>query len=147
MSRTDFAYEIVSIFDFSRLRAAVLAAGVAGLAVAGPALADSARLDGTWSGSGSLNYPSGAKEPARCNATFKKKTGTSYQVNARCASPSGKVEQTATLNDVGGNTYSGSFFNSEYNVDGTITVQVNGNMQNVSIVSPAGASAYFRMKR
>lgn len=112
-----------------------------------PAAADPARLDGSWSGSGSLTYPTGAKEVARCKANFKKKTGTSYFVSARCASPSGKVEQTATLNSVGDNTYSGSFFNDEYKVDGTITVTVNGNIQNVSITSPAGSSAHFRMKR
>ncbi len=81
---------------------------------------------------------SGAKEAARCRASFKKRGAESYVVDARCASASGKVEQTALLTYVGGNQFTGSFFNEEYKVDGTITVTVSGNSQNVSISSPAG---------
>lgn len=114
---------------------------------AGPVRADSANLDGNWTGGGSVNYPSGAKESARCRASFKKRSGTSYSVNARCASASGKIEQSATLTEVGSNVYSGSFFNTEYKVDGTITVKVSGNSQVVSISSPAGSSANFRLSR
>jgi hypothetical protein len=48
---------------------------------------------------------------------------------------------------VSGNQYTGSFFNEEYKVDGTITVTVSGNSQSVSISSPAGSSANFRLTR
>jgi hypothetical protein len=104
-------------------------------------------LDGSWSGGGSVTFPSGAKESARCRANFKKRGAESYLVSARCASASGKVEQSALLTYVGGNQFSGSFFNTEYKVDGTITVTVSGNTQNVSISSPAGSSAYFKLTR
>lgn len=111
------------------------------------AAAELMALDGSWSGGGSVKFPSGAKEAARCRANFKKRGAESYQVSARCASPSGKVEQTALLTYVGSNQYSGSFFNTEYKVDGTITVTVTGNSQNVSITTPAGSSATFRLTR
>ncbi len=111
------------------------------------ALAGPASLDGAWSGGGSVTFPSGAREAARCRASFKKRSGTTYLVNARCASASGKIEQSATLTDVGNNRYSGSFFNEEFKVDGTITVTVSGNVQNVLISSPAGSSAQFRLSR
>lgn len=141
------AYQSVNTGFFGSKTVAALAAALALGLAAGPARAESANLDGNWTGGGSVNYPSGAKESARCRASFKKRSGTSYSVNARCASASGKIEQTATLTEVGANVYSGSFFNTEYKVDGTITVKVSGNSQVVSISSPAGSSANFRLSR
>jgi hypothetical protein len=129
---------------------AIFACVAFGLSVAAGSLsatADTVALDGAWSGGGSVKFPSGAKEAARCRANFKKRGSESYQVTARCASPSGKVEQSALLTYVGSNQYSGSFFNTEYKVDGTITVTVSGNSQNVSITTPAGSSATFRLTR
>jgi len=111
------------------------------------AAADTPSLDGAWTGGGSVSFPSGAKESARCRASFKKRGSEKYLVNARCASASGKVEQTAMLTYVGSNRFTGSFYNDEYKVDGTITVTVSGNSQSVSISSPAGSSAYFRLTR
>jgi hypothetical protein len=153
---TKFDYHIENKYEFvkskmaGRAKVAGLAAAVA-VALAAvatvPAGAEPGGLDGSWSGGGSLTYPSGAKESARCKASFKRKTGTSYAVNARCASASGKIEQSATLQEVGANRYSGSFFNTEFKVDGTITVTVQGNSQSVSISSPAGSSANFRLTR
>ncbi|MGE5266461.1 MAG: hypothetical protein ACM3L9_03755 [Deltaproteobacteria bacterium] len=127
----------------------ILIAGSALSNVALPraAFADTVDLDGAWSGGGSVKFPSGAKEAARCRANFKKRGAESYLVSARCASASGKVEQSALLTRVGGNQYTGSFFNEEYKVDGTITVTVSGNSQSVSISSPAGSSATFRLTR
>ncbi|MDX2308728.1 MAG: hypothetical protein NW216_10860 [Hyphomicrobium sp.] len=150
MSKLPISLDLFRVFGLSAgLRAIGLAIALAGSMVASvtPSVADPVRLDGSWSGPGSVTYPSGAKEAARCLANFKKKTGTSYSVSARCASPSGKVEQSAVLTSVSDNVYSGSFFNAEYKVDGTITVTINGNVQNVSITTPAGSSAYFKLKR
>jgi hypothetical protein len=121
--------------------------GLALALAAAPARADIVNLDGAWSGGGSVKFPSGAKEAARCRANFKKRGAESYLVNARCASASGKVEQSALLTYVGGNQFTGSFFNQEFKVDGTITVTVSGNSQSVSISSPAGSSANFKLTR
>ncbi len=154
MTKCDYVIENKSGFlkslSVGRGTVAGLAAAMAVALVAVatvPAGAEPGGLDGNWSGGGSLTYPSGAKENARCKASFKRKTGTSYAVNARCASASGKIEQSATLQEVGANRYSGSFFNTEFNVDGTITVTVQGNSQSVSISSPAGSTASFRLSR
>jgi hypothetical protein len=128
-------------------RAMAIALTLAVIVTAGPARADMINLDGAWSGGGSVRFPSGAKEAARCRANFKKRGAESYLVNARCASASGKVEQSALLTYVGSNQFTGSFFNEEFKVDGTITVTVSGNSQSVSISSPAGSSANFRLSR
>jgi hypothetical protein len=138
------------IFQTQRRPSMTLAAVLIGTAMACailPARADNVNLDGAWSGGGSVKFPSGAKEAARCRANFKRRGAESYLVNARCASASGKVEQSALLTHVGGNQFSGSFFNEEFKVDGTITVTVSGNSQSVSISSPAGSSANFRLTR
>lgn len=149
------AYSIDETRQFTRFVAVGLLRSVCLLAVvalgasasAAPAWADMMALDGAWSGGGSVKFPSGAKESARCRANFKKRGAESYQVSARCASASGKVEQSALLTYVGGNQFTGSFFNEEYKVDGTITVTVSGNAQNVSISTPAGSSATFKLTR
>ena len=41
--------------------------------------ADMMALDGAWSGGGSVKFPSGAKEAARCRANFKKRGAESYR--------------------------------------------------------------------
>ena len=102
----------------------------------------STRLDGSWSGSGSVSFASGEREAARCRAQYNRASGTSYLVRATCATPSGRATQTATLRQVGGNTYQGSFHNAEYDVSGTILVTVDGNTQTVRLNSDAGSAAF-----
>ena len=107
--------------------------------------AQSASLDGSWSGGGSVTFASGEREAARCRAQYHRSSPTSYFVTATCATASGRATQTATLRHVGGNSYRGSFHNSEYGVSGTISVVVSGNRQSVRLNSEAGsASLEFR---
>lgn len=110
-------------------------------------LAAAPSLEGTWSGGGSVAFAGGAKESARCRATFKKRGSDTYFVSARCASASGRVDQTATLTYVGGARFTGSFYNSDYNIDGTFTVTVSGSTQNIYITSPSGSSATLKLSR
>lgn len=120
----------------------ILAAGLAA-----PVRADPGALDGSWSGGGSVSYPSGAQERAKCKASYKHQSGTTYSVNAVCASASGKVSQTATIQRTGDNAYSGSFVNKEYGVDGSIHVQLQGsNSQSVTLIG-GGGTANFRLSR
>jgi hypothetical protein len=67
-------------------------------------------------------------------------------VTATCATPSGRATQTATLRQVGGNTYQGQFHNAEYDVTGTISVIVSGNRQSVRLSGDAGSAA-FELRR
>lgn len=132
--------------DFAKW-AGVGAFALAALMVSG--LADPSRaesLEGYWSGGGSVSFASGAKERARCRARFWRRTSTSYKLRAVCATPSVKAEQTATVRRVGANRYAGSFYNSEYNISGTIHIRVRGGSQDVKLSSDAGW-AYFRLRR
>lgn len=131
-----------------RMQARVLALllVLASLALSDPGGAQSASLDGTWSGSGSVSFASGEREAARCRAQYSRTSSTSYALRATCATASGRASQTATLRHVGGNNYQGRFHNSEYDVSGTISVAVGGNRQTVRLTSGAG-SATFELRR
>jgi len=89
-------------------------------------------LSGSWSGGGSVHY-SNKRERARCRATYSHVSGTLYRMSASCSTPSGHVNQTATVNRVGNNEYAGNFHNSQYNVSGSIHIRLRGKSQSVSL--------------
>jgi hypothetical protein len=119
---------------------------VASLAFTGASAAQSGELAGTWSGGGFVSFASGQRERARCRAQYSRTSRTSYALRATCATASGRASQTATLRYVGSNSYQGNFYNSEYDVSGTISVAVRGNRQFVRLSSGSG-SATFELRR
>lgn len=102
-------------------------------------------LDGTWSGGGSVMFGSGQAEKARCRATFSKTSKFSYDVAATCATPSGKVSQTATVRGSGSN-YRGTFYNADFDLTGSINITVSGRSQTVRL-SSSKANAVLRLTR
>ncbi len=114
--------------------------------VATPSLAVAADIAGSWTGTGSIMMPSGARENARCNVSYSKAAGAGYTAFATCATKSARVTQSAKLRRVGGNAYEGSFHNSEYNVSGSMSVTVSGASQSVYL-SGGGGEAQFRLSR
>jgi hypothetical protein len=112
-----------------------------------PSVADPGRsLAGSWSGGGWVSFSTGTKEKARCRATYSRAGKNSYNLHATCATSSGKASQTATVHQVTASRYRGSFYNSDYNVRGTIRVVVSGSSQKVSL-SGDGASASLSLRR
>ena len=97
-------------------------------------------LAGTWSGGGIVEYATGSRERARCQANYSAGSST-VSVNATCATPSGSVSQYARLRKTGANSYAGTFFNSQYNTSGSMHVVVHGNTQSVSISSGSGSAS------
>jgi hypothetical protein len=128
-----------------RLALAPLAALAAAGAV-GPSAAEPRSLAGSWSGGGWVSFSTGTKEKARCRATYSRAGKNSYNLHATCATSSGKASQTATVYHVSGSRYRGSFYNSDYNVRGTIRVVVSGGSQSVSLAGD-GASASLSLRR
>ena len=128
----------------------VVAGLVSGLllsaAAAPSASAEPGSLEGSWSGGGRVTFPSGESETARCRAHYSRQSKTSYVVRASCATASARVEQTARVRQSGANTFTGSFHNDEYNVDGEIRVTVSGATQSVSL-DGGGATAKLRLSR
>ena len=100
----------------ARLQVALLAALVLGSSVGPLTSAEQVSLEGSWSGNGTVTFPSGGTEAARCRASFRRQSADRFAMNALCATPSGKVAQTAQLERVSGSRFSGEFQNSEYGI-------------------------------
>lgn len=99
--------------------------------------ADAASLSGSWSGGGRVQYGD-TRERASCRARFSG-GGRSYSMRASCATPSGRVDQSAEIEQIGPNRYAGSFFNSQYGVSGSISISVRGDSMSVSLSGGAGS--------
>jgi hypothetical protein len=114
---------------------------LAGLTFSDRAVPQTAGLEGSWHGGGSVSFGSGQRERAQCRARYRRSSATSYTLTATCATASGRATQTAFVRQVGGNSYQGTFHNSEYNVSGTIFITVAGNRQIVRLTGDAGSAS------
>ena len=108
--------------------------------------ADSVSLDGSWRGSGWINFNNGKRERASCKAYYRRVSPTEFALRANCATKSAKATQTARVHKTGRSRYAGNFFNQEYGVSGNIYVSVKGRSQHVRL-SGAGGSATFRLRK
>jgi hypothetical protein len=108
--------------------------------------ATAGELAGSWSGSGNITLSNGAREKARCRASFVPAGGKTYAMSATCATASAKVSQTAILSQNTGNRFGGTFYNPEFGVTGRIRVILSGNRQTVYLSGSAG-HATFNMQR
>ncbi len=109
-----------------------------------PASAQS--LAGSWAGGGTIVYPSGEKERARCRATFRH-SGGSVSMHAVCATASVRVTQSAALSKLTSSTYSGEFTNTEYGIQGSIRIKVHSSSRMSASLNGGGGSAYFSLNR
>lgn len=121
----------------------LIAIAVAGLT--GPSQAEPG-LSGSWSGGGWVSLASGNRERARCRARYSRASSNSYRLRAVCATTSGKASQTATVYRLSRGRYRGTFYNTEFNITGTIRVVVRGRSQSVSLAG-GGTSATFRLRK
>jgi hypothetical protein len=128
------------------LLAPLVIAGLLGAGSVSVANAAPADLAGSWSGSGKIVMPSGNSERARCRASFRKSGARGFTMTATCATASAKVQQTATLQRISDNGFSGSFFNAEYGVSGAIAITARGNTLAVSL-SGGGGSGSFSLSK
>ena len=105
------------------------------------AAAQSASLEGSWSGGGPVTFATGAREQARCRAHYRRRSNDGYVVKTICATASARAEQTTTLHKIADNRYTGNFYNSDYGISGTVYVIVRGNTQSVKVLSSAGSAS------
>jgi hypothetical protein len=128
------------------IAAAALAAAAASDAIFLPAAAQTAPLQGSWSGSGRITLPSGATERARCRATFRKQAARTFSMSAVCATASVRVVQTARLQQVSASGFAGVFYNREYDISGTIRVNLQGKRLS-AFLSGGGGRGTFNLTR
>jgi hypothetical protein len=125
----------------TKLRQFAFVAAVISAFLGTPGASRADTLAGSWSGGGWVSFAGGSRERARCRARYSARSASSYALNATCATASGSVTQDASLRRVGANSYAGRFYNSEYNVSGTIHVTVRGDRQSVTIDSDSGSAS------
>lgn len=97
-------------------------------------------IGGSWSGGGIVVYSDGHREHARCRAHYSQ-SGRYVTLSGVCATPSGSAEQSANLRQTGPNSYAGSFFNSQFGIQGSIHISVHGNNQSVSLRGGGGSAS------
>jgi hypothetical protein len=102
-------------------------------------------LTGTWKGGGSVSFSSGSRERARCRATFSPTSKTSYEYSATCATQSGTASASGHVRGNGTN-FKGSFYNAEFDANGSISITVHGSSQTIRLISSKG-SALLRLSR
>ncbi|MBY0227178.1 MAG: hypothetical protein K2Q28_15355 [Hyphomicrobium sp.] len=138
-------------FDPAAVRYAVLAGAGSLLAVfltiAPVNAAIAAELAGTWSGSGTVTLANGAREKARCRASYIAAGGRTYAMSATCATASAKVSQTAILSQNTKNRFGGTFYNPEFGVTGRIRIIVSGKRQTVYLSGSAGHATFSMQRR
>lgn len=117
------------------------------LTIAPVKAAIAAELTGTWSGSGTVTLANGAREKARCRASYIAAGGRTYAMSATCATASAKVSQTAILSQNTKNRFGGTFYNPEFGVTGRIRIIVSGKRQTVYLSGSAGHATFSMQRR
>lgn len=116
--------------------------GVAGVMLGVAVLAggaQSAPLEGSWSGDGYVAPKQGKREKVRCRVTYSPQGAKVVAVKAVCASASTTIHQTGQLLMVSPTRYVGDFYNSQYDISGRIRVLVSGSSQTVTFSSAHGS--------
>ncbi|MEL6373714.1 MAG: hypothetical protein AAFR04_07075 [Pseudomonadota bacterium] len=117
------------------------------MVTAAPTSSSAAELSGTWRGGGTMRIASNNRsERVRCRASFSKLTRRAYNVRAVCSTTATTVAQTARVRRTGPNRFSGRFFNSQFNIRGSIFISVRGRRQSISLRS-AKASASLQLSK
>lgn len=121
--------------------------GAFGTLAAGTSPAAAQSLAGSWAGGGTITYPSGEKERARCRATFRNSGGGGVAMHAVCATASARVVQNAALAHLTGGTYAGDFYNTEYGIQGSIRIRLHSANKLSASLNGGGGSAQFSLNR
>lgn len=109
--------------------------------------AQSKGLEGYWRGSGYVSPAKGRRERVRCRVWISRASGKSYSVKARCASQGANIDQVGRVSKTGGNSYSGDFYNSDFNIRGRIRITLRGNRQAVALSSKEGSGRLTLFRR
>jgi len=127
--------------------AAMALAGALGMLALDVAPASAQSLVGSWAGGGTIIYPSGEQERARCRATFRQSGGGGVAMHAVCATASVRVTQSAALAQLTNSTYSGEFTNTEYGIQGSIRIKMHSSSRMSASLNGGGGSAHFSLNR
>jgi hypothetical protein len=81
----------------------------------------------------------------QCQVRYDRRRGSTYGFNAVCTSESAIVQQNAVVRQTGERTFSGQFYNDEYDVKVSISIVVDGDNQIVDVSAGSIGSARLEL--
>lgn len=105
------------------------------LATISPLQAEPAPLEGTWSGSGTMQALDQPPQKLTCRVTYKAETEKVFKLAAKCVTISTAVNQTGQLLKINPGLYVGEFHVASFDISGRVRIVIDGNSQTMSFKS------------
>jgi hypothetical protein len=105
------------------------------VALVAPLHAAPTPLEGTWSGTGTMQQMDGPPQKLRCRIDYTRETDKVYRLAAKCVTVSSTINQTGQLLKVNPGVYVGEFYVASYDVSGRIRVVIEDTVQTMTFKS------------
>ena len=105
------------------------------VAFVAPLHADPTPLEGTWSGSGTMQRMEDPPQKLTCRVKYVRETDKVFRLAAKCVTISSAVNQTGQLLRVNAGVYVGDFHVASYDISGRIRVVINDTVQTMTFKS------------
>ncbi|WP_156137643.1 hypothetical protein [Methyloceanibacter caenitepidi] len=104
-------------------------------ATVSPLQAEPLPLEGTWSGSGTMQAMDNPPQKLTCRIKYKRETEKVYKLAAKCVTISTAINQTGQLLKVNPGVYVGEFHVASYDISGRVRVVIDEDVQTMSFKS------------
>ena len=105
------------------------------LATISPLQAEPLALEGTWSGSGTMQAMDNPPQKLTCRIKYKRETEKVFKLAAKCVTISTAINQTGQLLKVNPGDYVGEFHVASYDISGRVRIVIDGDVQTMSFKS------------
>ena len=113
----------------------------------GASSANSASIEGTWNGGGTVKLAAGGVEKVRCRMRYEKGTGRTFVIHVTCSHANGTFRVSGRIVKLSASRYSGRLYSDQYSVSGDVGIRVSGNRQTVTAKSAKGTATVTLTKR
>jgi hypothetical protein len=100
-----------------------------------PLHADPTPLEGTWSGSGTMQRMDDPPQKLTCRINYRRETDKVFRVAAKCVTISSTINQTGQLLKVNPGVYVGEFYVASYDISGRLRVVIDDTVQTMTFKS------------
>lgn len=100
-----------------------------------PLHADPTPLEGSWSGSGTMQRMDDPPQKLTCRVKYKRETDKVFRLAAKCVTISTTINQTGQLLKVNAGVYVGEFHVASYDISGRIRVVIDNTVQTMTFKS------------
>ncbi|MEM7193018.1 MAG: hypothetical protein AAF405_09205 [Pseudomonadota bacterium] len=103
--------------------------------VAPPLHAEPTPLEGSWSGSGTMQPVDRPTQKLTCRVNYQRETDKVFKFSAKCVTVSTAINQTGELLNVNPGVYVGEFNIASYDVSGRVRVVIADGVQTMTFKS------------